>query len=152
MRMHEYFKDPEPGFSTSTTRGKMAEFNYMKPPKINPRFVESLKSSIPLLADHYRNSKTHSNAALPNSKLFHRTFEQFQVKKGLDLSSVFHQSEYQNRLRNNTVLDKFKAPASHYSFNKVNPATYSENDRGRFSAAPTIQNGRNRMFHSSQIF
>lgn len=48
-KVHEYFKDPEPLFSTSTTRGKLAEYDFLKPAKKTQHAVDNLKSSIPLL-------------------------------------------------------------------------------------------------------
>lgn len=152
MTMHEYLKDPEPVFSTSTARGKQAEYNFLKPANRNQRFIESLKSSVPLLSDHYQKSRTHSDAALPTAKVFYRAYERFSNKKGSDLSSVFHQSEFQNRLKNNTILDRFKSPLSHYSFNKVGTGNYMGPNADKFSNIPQVQNGRNRMFYSSQIF
>lgn len=77
MTMHEYLKDPEPGFSTKTTRGKLAEYDFLRPTKRPDRFVNFLKSGIPLLSDHYKFSKTHSTAALSNVESFQRMYSQF---------------------------------------------------------------------------
>jgi hypothetical protein len=77
MTMHEYMKDLEPGFSTKTTRGKLAEYDFLRPSKRPQRFVTSLKSGIPLLADHYKFSKTHSTAALSNVESFQKMYSQF---------------------------------------------------------------------------
>lgn len=150
--MHEYLRDVEPGFSVSTTRGKLAEYDFTQPSKKKKTFVDSLKSGVPMLSDHYRNSKTHSNAALPTPQAFHKTFEHYQTKKGLDIGNLFHQSELQNRLNNGKVVKADKGTLGHLSFNKVDDKSFMFPKEDRFKALPAVSQGRNRMFYTSQIF
>lgn len=151
MRIQEFLKERKPDFSISTTRGKLAEYDFLKPTKRKQAFIDDMKSSVPLLSDHYQNSATHQSAALPNAKSFQKTYDQFTRRKGSEIGSIFKQSEYQNRLKNNSVLDQFKAPLSHHSLNKLGSSGYMHITES-YAKVPVVQEGRNRMFYTSQIF
>ena len=86
MRVHEFLKEKESDFSISTTRGKLAEYDFLKPTKRKQTFVDNLKSSVPMLSDHYQKSTTHKTAALEGAKSFHKTYEQFTNRKGSDIA------------------------------------------------------------------
>jgi hypothetical protein len=151
MRIQEFLKERQPDFSISTTRGKLAEYDFSKPTKRKQAFIDDMKSSLPLLSDHYQKSTTHQTAALPNAKSFEKTYEQFTQRKGFEIAYIFKQSEYQNRLKDNSVLDQFKAPLSHHSLNKIGSNSYMHVTE-TYAKVPSVQEGRNRMFYTSQIF
>jgi len=153
MQIHEYLKNNEPLFSTRTARGKVAEFDYMKRPANRKRLIESLKSSVPNLSDHYNRSVTHSSAALDTSKAFRKVYNQFKPKKGSDLATVFKQSEYQNRLNNKPALGGVKAPDSHFAFNKLGTSrTFMTPVEYRYGADQSIAKARRKMHHVSHVF
>jgi hypothetical protein len=151
MRVHEFFKAKESGFSISTTRGKLAEYDFLKPTKRKQTFIDNLKSSVPVLSDHYHNSKTHQAAALPNAISFYKSFEHFTKKKSNGIGSIFSQSEYQNRLKNKSSVGQSKVPLSHHSLNKIGSNSYMH-IKDAYAKIPSVQAGRNRNFYTSQIF
>jgi hypothetical protein len=150
MRVHEFFKEKESGFSISTTRGKLAEYDFLQPTKRKQTFIDNLKSSVPLLSDHYQGSTTHQAAALPNAKLFYRSFEKFN-KKSNGIGNIFNQSEYQNRLKHKSSVDQSKVPLTHHSLNKIGSNSYMH-IKDAYAKIPSVQAGRNRNFYTSQIF
>lgn len=120
MTMHKYFRDPEPGFSVATTRGKLMAYDFTKPAKRGQAYVNHQKSAVPVLADHYSKSKTHTSAAPDKQTKFEKVYNSYmtQQKRNDGLGSIFHQSEYQQRLQNNRNVSTDKPPMSHSSFSK----------------------------------
>lgn len=149
MTLHQFFKDPSPQFSTSTTRGKVMEYDFTKPSKKSDTHINHLKSRIPMLSDHYKNSKTHQAAASSNLTPFENLYYGYiSNKKDSGLSSIFNQSEYQQRLGTSPSSGGKKAPASHSSLNK----NVKDFNTAKFNVFQSVAEGRQRMFYSSQIF
>ena len=148
MTLHEYFKDPVPDFSISTTRGKMMPFDSTMKPKRSKKMISDLKSTIPILSDHYKGSKTHSAAASENLTPVEKIYYSSLGRNGNFLSNVFNQSEFQQRLQKNKNVNVDKPPASHSSFNK----TMTDFNTARYKAFQAVSEGRQRMFHQSQVF
>ena len=134
-RMHDplnyqgFRDDSEPAFSISTVRGKLFEYDFLRPLKKRREVVDNLKSSIPVLSDHYKNSKTHSSAALNTAKVLNKTWEEASKKKMKGFGN-------------------FKGPAGY----KEIMSSFSGTPTDNFRAFPLVNQGRNRMFYSSQIF
>lgn len=149
MTMHEYFKDPSPLFSTSTTRGKLMAYDFTKQPKTSSSLVNHLKSKVPILSDHYKTSVTHSAAASDSIPSFERVFNAYMSSKRNDgLSNIFNQSEYQQRLQKGQNVNNDRAPMTHSSLSK-NTIDFNT---ARYNSSQSIVDGRQRMFHSSQVF
>lgn len=147
LTLHHYFKDPSPGFSTSITRGKLMPFDFTKQNTTSRKLIDSLKSSIPLLSDHYQGSKTHQAAAQNKVYDMYATAAQ-DLQKQFGLSNIFNQSEYQSRLEHKRNVKAEKVPTSHSSLNK----TVMDFNTAKYNTMQAVSEGRQRMFHSSQVF
>ena len=93
--LFELYKRDKSLFDTRTTLNSQAEYDFTKQPKKSEKLMQNFKSSIPMLSDHYRKSKTHSGAYVPSAEEFHKTFSQFRARKGNNLSNIFMQSDFQ---------------------------------------------------------
>ena len=153
MRMHEYFKPEQPLFSTRLVSGSKADYDFNKPPKRTSKFIDNLKSSVPLLSDHYKNSNTHAAASLSVNKTYSRLSEGVtKTKSDYSLSNIFYQSTFQKMLQTSSNLNTDKAPFSHFSLNKDGKVYPNQLKVDNFRAYPAVKEGRNRVFYSSQIF
>lgn len=150
ITMHTYMKDQTPMFSTSTTRGKQMAYDFTKPSKRSEKLINHLKSTVPILSDHYKGSKTHASAAPQGMSQFEKVYFDYvsNQKKNTGLSNISNQSEYQQRLQSNHNVNSDKAPMSHGSLNK----SHFEFNTARYNSMQSVTDGRQRMFHSSQVF
>ncbi|CAI2373101.1 unnamed protein product [Moneuplotes crassus] len=140
------FTEKEPPFSTSTARGKLAEYDFSRPSKKKSVFVENLKSSVPILSDHYRNSTTHKKAALGQENFINRTFSHMSQKKMRGFEGYIDYQKYgetSNDRLNTSLLENMKLQ-KRIKAGKDIPSAYTP-------SLPTEKQGRSRMFYTSQI-
>lgn len=153
MRMHEYFKPEQPSFSVRTASGSQMDYDFTRPAKRTSNFINDLKSSVPVLSDHYKNSSTHSAASIPVNKSYNRIAENSnKAKSDYALTNIFYQSTYQRMLQKDRNVNTDKAPFSHFSFNKEAKMLPNQVRDSSFKAYPAVNEGRSKMFYSSQIF
>ena len=153
MRMHEYFKPEQPSFSVRIASGSQVDYDFTKPAKRTSNFVDNLKSSVPILSDHYKYSNTHTAASLSANKVYNRIADvKTKAKSNYSLSNIFNQSTYQRMLQNDRNVNTDKVPFTHSSFNKDMKVLPSHARESNFRAYPAVTEGRNKIFYSSQIF
>ena len=107
----------------------MMEYDFLQPSKRKTTFVDHLKSGVPVLSDHYKNSLTHSTASLSTEKTYQKSNENNSRKR----------------------LDGFGKILNQRNFSKIDNM-YANSGGESFKAFPSVTEGRSRMFHKSQIF
>lgn len=129
-----------------TVNPKRAAYNIQKNPQKSSLWHFSNSSSVPMLSTA---KSIKANAASKNERTKHDPREA-QSKKDHRINNVFHQSSYQSMLSGKN--GKIAAPTSHVSMKKELGRAFMTPIDNKYQNQNSVLEGRNRMFHSSNVF
>lgn len=118
-----------------------------KDPKRSSLWHFSNSSSVPMLSN---SNSVRSTAASAKSERVKFDPKEAQSKGDHRINNVFHQSSYQNFLSGKD--GKISTPSSHVSLKKELGRAFMTPIDNRYMNQTSVQEGRNRMFHSSNVF
>lgn len=127
---------------------KKAPFNPEKQVQRSNMWHFAQSSSVPMLST-VKGVKSQVASKASNRPKFDPS--EAMAKRDHNLNNVFHQSTLQNMLtgKNN---GKVNAPSSHTSMLKENGRAFMTPADNKYQNQANVMQGRERMFHSSQIF
>lgn len=129
-----------------TVNPRRAAYNLAKNPKRSKLWHFSNSSSVPMLSTA---KAIKEKAANKNTRSKYDPKEA-QSKKDHKINNLFLQSSYQNILSGKTT--QISTPSSHVSLQKENGRGFMTPIDNRYQNQMNVQEGRNRMFHTSNVF
>jgi len=132
---------------------KKAAFNFEKNPKRSSMWHFSNSSSVPMLSANNKSQKSIENktigASLKPSRVKYDPSEGLS-KNNHNLNNLFHQSQLQTMLQGQKGQPK--TPMTHTSLQKDKGRAFMTAIDNRYAFQSSVQEGRARNFHTSQIF